>query len=432
MRIMEAVANKPNLDSEIWKKERFDVGEPMVDYIFRELEWKVSEYTKTGVVTAFDPRSPEEEKDCHRGAEMKVVGLAYSSLFPLVYDRNRVLRDKVIGVDNCFSSIGQSTAMYDVRSTQHSRISWRGLGRLNKCSERFRWLPCNDEIGPNGECWIASYINNLHPAMRNDLYREYPSDEEPEPEDEDGDDYDDRYEERSNRRQPERPEPCPYQPRQTNLHEFSRPSGSVSSQGQVIVKLANIELTPDKPKCEGRAWRIEGQPNERICATAINYYGFENNTENTLSFRHRADAYYYQAVKYGQGEFQFLRAFGFEPDLGNNDYEPITQYLGWVLCRIGRLLSFANTLQHRPGYCKILAFFLRDPSRRITSTANAPPQTGDWWIECVVATHYKYDFTPMTMDEAKAYRLELMDERSEASESENELFTRGGFALCEH
>ncbi|KAL5040948.1 hypothetical protein BDW71DRAFT_212606 [Aspergillus fruticulosus] len=95
-------------------------------------------------------------------------------------------------------------------------------------------------------------------------------------------------------------------------------------KGQVIVKLANIELTPDKPKSEGRAWRIEGQPNERICATAINYYDFENNTENTLSFRHRADAYYYPAVNYEQEEFQFLRAFGFESDLGNNDYEPIT------------------------------------------------------------------------------------------------------------
>lgn len=41
-------------------------------------------------------------------------------------------------------------------------------------------------------------------------------------------------------------------------------------------------------------------------------------------------------------------------------------------------------------------------------------------------------FAPMTMDEAKAYRLKLMDERSAYAERGNGLFEAGGFNLCEH
>ncbi|KAL4993640.1 hypothetical protein BDV10DRAFT_189787 [Aspergillus recurvatus] len=528
MRIMEAVTDKPNWDTKIrnkeitkkWRSEilqsDLDVTEPMVDYILRELEWKASEYARTGIVTAFDPgvvksdtaipqdlqeklraavrpleEISEEEKDYHPGSDMKVVDLVHPSLFPLVYGQTRVLRDKVIGVDSCFSSIGQGTVINGVRSTEHSRTNWWGLERPNTYSKRFQWLPCNVEIGPNGECRIASYINNLHPVTHKDLYRvieeiieraiplwnvsltwrvdlprripydyvEYPSDEEPEP-DEDDDDYDELYEEWRNRRQPKHPDPGPFQPPRTNWHAPVNLRDQFRDKGlQVIVKLANIELTPDKPEYEGGAWHIEGQLNERICATAIYYYDSENITENTLSFRHRANTEYFQEVHYEQGDFQFLRAFGFEPDVGNGDYEQITQDLGGVSCRMGRLLTFPNTLQHRvspfsladrskPGHRKILALFLIDPSRRIISTANVPPQREDWcneWaevtrnvlasrlpVELQAMVRENLDFTPMSMDEAKGYRLELMDERSLKSDSENELFTRGGFSLCEH
>lgn len=40
--------------------------------------------------------------------------------------------------------------------------------------------------------------------------------------------------------------------------------------------------------------------------------------------------------------------------------------------------------------------------------------------------------TFLTMDEAKAYRLELMEERSVKSESSNKAFEIGSFSLCEH
>ncbi|KAG5635662.1 hypothetical protein H0H81_010498 [Sphagnurus paluster] len=64
---------------------------------------------------------------------------------------------------------------------------------------------------------------------------------------------------------------------------------------QVIVKLANIHLTPEKPTYEGGAWHVEGKrvsslsfvlsralshvlkmQNEHICASAVYYYDSEN------------------------------------------------------------------------------------------------------------------------------------------------------------
>ncbi|KAL4773369.1 hypothetical protein BDW60DRAFT_215784 [Aspergillus nidulans var. acristatus] len=421
MQIMEAVTDKPNWDTK-----------PMIDYIFRELEWKASEYAKTGIVTAFDPGVvksdtaipqdlqkkhravvkplediSDEEKDYHPTSCRKAVDLAHPSLFPLVYGRTRVLRDKSSELTTVLTASGKG--------------AWRVLQRMNMYSERFQWLPCNVKFGPNGECQIASYINNLHPARHKNLYHiieqiitrtmplwndsvSYLSDEEPEPEYDGGEDYDERYEEWQNRRQPKRLQPCPFQP--------------------PYYCLANIELTPDKPDYGGRAWHIEDscQDNERICATAIYYYDSENITEK---------------VNYEQEGFQFLRVFGFDSDAGRDDYEQITQDLCRVLCRMGRLLTFPNTLQHRvspfsladrskPGHGKILALFLIDPSRRIVSTANIPPQRGDWSNYWTAATKDVLD------SRAKAYRVELMAERSSKSESENELFTWGGFSLCEH
>lgn len=54
---------------------------------------------------------------------------------------------------------------------------------------------------------------------------------------------------------------------------------------QVIVKLANIQLTPDKPAYDGGSWHVEGKSNEHICATTIYYYDCENVTESSLAFR---------------------------------------------------------------------------------------------------------------------------------------------------
>lgn len=58
---------------------------------------------------------------------------------------------------------------------------------------------------------------------------------------------------------------------------------------QVIVKLASIELMPEKPSYEGGSWHVEGLLNEHIAATALYYYDVENVTEARISFRTEAD-----------------------------------------------------------------------------------------------------------------------------------------------
>lgn len=68
---------------------------------------------------------------------------------------------------------------------------------------------------------------------------------------------------------------------------------------QVIVKLANIHLTPENPSYPGGSWHFEGQINEHICATALFYYDNHNVTESRLAFRCIADA-----EEYTEGGFE--------------------------------------------------------------------------------------------------------------------------------
>jgi hypothetical protein len=223
---------------------------------------------------------------------------------------------------------------------------------------------------------------------------------------------------------------------------------------QVIVKLANIELTPEKPSYDGGSWHVEGALNERIVATSLYYYSSTNITPSALSFRQSSDTNYLDDVSYRQSRHEFLpQVFGVEND------EHGMQTLGSVDTRQGRLLAFPNILQHRvepfsladtskPGHRKILALFLIDPNFRIVSTKNVPCQRADWWGEVVandkegmlsklprevsdmVVGHV--DGFPLSMEEAKATREELMAERTAFSDHVNDELESLTFSLCEH
>ncbi|KAK6512804.1 hypothetical protein TWF506_008970 [Arthrobotrys conoides] len=58
---------------------------------------------------------------------------------------------------------------------------------------------------------------------------------------------------------------------------------------KVIVKLANIVLTPENPQYDGGSWHVEAMRNERIIATGIYYYSQENITGSELQFRRTVD-----------------------------------------------------------------------------------------------------------------------------------------------
>jgi hypothetical protein len=500
-----------------------DITPNMMNWIIKEAQWKAKVFQDSKHVVAFDAGVvksdiaigedlrqmlrdavrpledvPEELKDYHPGSDDKVVDLVHPSLFPVIYGRTRILHRKLIGLEDFLNHVGEGKVLAvppEDEATATVDRDWRSVHR--PYSRKFQWLPCDVHFADNGECRIASYINNLHPKKHQPLYQviekiltqtiplwsktltlvrddykripydEVEYDEHPEPEpqpeneaDEYSNEYGQRYDEWQKREPIRRPEPDEFAPRvleaegQVNLREDFAQNGL-----QVIVKLANIELTPEKPEYEGGSWHVEGQLNEHICASAIYYYDSENITDSRLAFRQRADTEEVSSISYEQSRHEFLREiFGLDNEAAWNEGN-VTQVLGSVDTRQGRLLTFPNSLQHqvspfaladrtKPGHRKILAFFLVDPHFSIISSANVPPQQEDWWkerqevvgkllserlpAELQNMVNEGLEATPITLEEAKQYRKELMEERSNKAQEQNRDFEMGEFNLCEH
>jgi len=250
---------------------------------------------------------------------------------------------------------------------------------------------------------------------------------------------------------------------------------------QVIIKLANIQLTPEKPDYDGGTWHVEGQmvcfpiladtqpvltslcQNEHIVSTALYYYSSENITTSSLGFRQICEVDDVHDVSYEQNDNDWLGDI-----FGCENWSGAVQDVGSVETREGRLITFPNVLQHRvapfkladptkAGHRKIVAMFLVDPNIKITSTAHVPCQQQEWWWETVMATPTQIsgipkvdsgvskiplelqdgilegvDF-PFSLAEAKALRLELMEERKSFTISHGKAFENAiQFSLCEH
>lgn len=359
-------------------------------------------------------------------------------------------------------------------------------------------MPCEITFGEDETVKITSYINNLHPKFHQPTYEvleriiakivpmwdvtlsgdgfhlrpprldidgvEYdePEGERPPAENEDELHQNEIYElddawRRENQVLRNLPEPGSYSARA--FEEGDKKKNTVdlrkdfSGQGlQVIVKLANIHLTPDKPTYDGGAWHIEGQLNEHICASAIYYYDNDNLTESHLAFRERVSTDdLTQDKEYEQDEYgHFLKLYGIEQN------GPAIQTLGKVNTKEGRLITFPNVLQHKvepfeledktkPGHRKILALFLVDPYLRIPSTAHVPPQQKNWWRAMVLDLDRVTDLPPelaervvdsehdlISMDDAKALRLELMTERKLFVQYVDKRYHEEEFSFCEH
>lgn len=249
---------------------------------------------------------PEEEKDYHPGSDQRVVDLVHPSLFPVLYGRTRILRDEILTQDSYLSWSGKTETLPQPPDSEGtmSPTNW-GTRRIKLFSTKFQWLPCDVEFAEDdGEqgCRIVSYINNLNPQKHKDLYQviekvitktiplwdaslheavsepnpripyenvEYLPSSTPQP---DGEEDEEGYEAWEANRVIKQPEPQgDFQPlkrdhykwgEQLSLRELFREKGL-----QIIVKLANIELTPDKPRYEGGTWHVEGQLVSLPCST---------------------------------------------------------------------------------------------------------------------------------------------------------------------
>ena len=200
--------------------------------------------------------------------------------------------------------------------------------------------------------------------------------------------------------------------------------------------------------------------NEHIVATALYYYSTENITTSALTFRQLCEREDFEMnVEYEQSDDQWLTDI-----FGCENWKGAVQHVGSVETREGRLLTFPNILQHRvepfkladptkPGHRKIVALFLVDPNLKVTSTAHVPCQQQEWWWERVMATKSQptskapisrvpielqdgiledVDF-PFSLKEAKALRLELMEERKDFTLRYRDNFENSvTFSLCEH
>ncbi|KIO24287.1 hypothetical protein M407DRAFT_26303 [Tulasnella calospora MUT 4182] len=148
--------------------------------------------------------------------------------------------------------------------------------------------------------------------------------------------------------------------------------------------------------------------------------------------------------------------------LGSKENGSSNQPVGAVKTFVNRCIAFPNTYQHqvssfklvdptKPGHRKIVALFLVDPEDRLPSTSDIPPQQSDWTREAIFealvrGNHRMKAPLPvelvdmvadrvdnvMTLEEAKAYRLELMDERAAFVDVVDEQHFCTTFNFCEH
>lgn len=379
---------------------------------------------------------PEAELDWHPGSDGQVLDLVHPSLFCLVK-----------GVS------GEPERAWLNPTDRFSRYEF---------SEKFQWLPTDVDVSESGDVAFRSYVNNVHPQTHRELASVLPDlfaamrplwervltdlrhprppritadpygwyDSEPQyPNKSDYSDdaaytaartaFDEALDDWWENRHPVVPDAPAFAP-----PEPPDDADRVDLRGrrlQVIVKLATIHLTPDRPEYPGGSWHVEGMMNERIVSTGIYYWDSENITESQLSFRAALDD-----PEYEQNDDPGMReVYGLE------DEDALNQVLGSASTPAGRCLAFPNTLQHRvgsfrladparPGHRKILAFFLVDPSTTIVSTSDVPPQQP--WS----------DTSTMTLEQAKEYREELMRERKFFVDEHNEQLYEREFSLCEH
>ncbi|KFY32862.1 hypothetical protein V495_08667 [Pseudogymnoascus sp. VKM F-4514 (FW-929)] len=200
---------------------------------------------------------------------------------------------------------------------------------------------------------------------------------------------------------------------------------------QVIVKMATIELTPEKPDFPIGGWHVEGQMNERICATALYYLDSENVTPSHLSFRMQT-SYYQEELQdvTGQDQYNWLEhVYGTALGPSGGVASACLQPFGSVETKQGRLLAFPNVFHHRvspfklqdptkPGHRRFIALWLVDPHQRIVSTGNVPPQRLDWWADAVFGANANTgDMPPEVLELLEDYRPAKKSQKQEVNQN---------------
>ncbi|KAJ2032080.1 hypothetical protein IW146_009080 [Coemansia sp. RSA 922] len=372
---------------------------------------------------------PDRQKDWYPEGQSRVLNLVDPSLYPLIYSRSWLCRQSR-------TSTQAAPTLDTSRDFPGSLAKWRqALGGTEdsgsgyylpiiKCcgdiceSRGFAWLPSEFRVDDNGTVAIESYINNLHPVRHAALYSiiasvfskflslleqvvtdlvyprqprvkpdasKYYRSDKPMP-DKDSDDCD-RWKEEAEFVPPQ-PEP---------FVKPARPVNPYSLRGrrlQTIVKMSNVELTPENPEYSDKDWKLAGLANERIVATCVYFYNVANIAPACLRFREAINSWDFEADDSDVNSV--VKVYGLDADEIDDAYF-LSQEVGSVGIKDGRCLVFPSIYQHKmpvlkledstkPGHCKMLTFYVMDPSTRIPSTEIVPPQQQDWWMEDVLSS----------------------------------------------
>lgn len=385
------------------------------------------------------------EKDYHPGSDKQVVDLIHPSLYCYVENFSLILNENLVDKEFLPLPINEP-------ERKKVRADWM---EMDAPSRLFRWLPSDVICDENGKIKFDSYINNLHPTEHSKLYNTlekilekflpmfnkcltdlanwkgpiinmsehqfYESYENPS-ESNDVDNEEEAYENWQKSRQL-----LPLKVPKFQVSQMTHKIDLKSHKLQIIVKLANIELTPENSKYNGGSWHIEGIDEERIIASGIYYHEMDNITESKLTFRQMiSDPPYEQDDEKGVKEIFDLE-----------DEKELNQIVGDVITRKGRCIVFPNIYQHKvepfelidntkEGFRKILVFFLVDPTVSIVSTKNIAPQQESW--KDIDTNERK----TMSKEQAQEFREKLMFERKYSRDKFQSEFYERSFSLCEH
>ncbi|CAH6722763.1 hypothetical protein CLIB1444_11S00584 [[Candida] jaroonii] len=399
-----------------------------------------------------------KEKDYHPGSNNQVLDLVHPSLYPYQYGKTPTI------TDNGIELVPYSDEVKNFKF---------GVSKY-LMSDKYQWLPSLLTL-KDGNFSFASYINNLHPKYQG-LYKSIESIfnlsipglnfilsrtisnqvvriEVPPGEKAYTDEFnqkvkdlwsDDSLSDEVFMQERDRLEESKIYNLKELKFEYVKPEMAQFDLRdfedlKVIVKLADIELTPENPYYKGGSWHVEGTINEDIVATILYYYDTENIGESRLSFRTTfEDPVYEQNDKFYCNHF-----YGMENDC------IMSRNLGSVECKEDRLLIFPNIFQHhvdpfelvdksKPGHRKILCMFLVDPYNDLVKTTyQVPPQQPDWQdlVDGEIKEKIRNLGTqwPIPLEEMKTVREDLMEERSIKDLYDDLIppFNRE-FSLCEH
>ncbi|KAJ2256877.1 hypothetical protein GGI13_001062 [Coemansia sp. RSA 455] len=415
---------------------------------------------------------PDHQKDWYPNDRSRVLNLIDPSLFLLIYSRSKLYRQTsrspqaALSLEDSGEFPGSLEEWHKVlNATEGGESDYHlptGHGRYwSYNADKFSWLPSEFRVDDDGAVTIASYVNNLHPVKHAAVYPiiasvfsnflplleqvvtdlvyprqprvkpdrdKYYKSDEPLPDRNDG-----YYEEGlilwKDRATFVHPQPEPFvTPARPVI-----PYKLCGRRLQAIVKMSNVELTSKRSIYGGKDWSVAGLANERIIATGVFFYDVANTAPASLGFREAICSWGFEAEQFDIESV--VKAYGIEPSQGGEE-DPISQELGSVGIKNGRCVVFPNIHQYKfpklklanktkPGHCKMLTFYVVDPSTRIPSTEIVPPQQQDWYFEDVLEFEpfrslpqlivdgilAKVDI-PISLKEAKKTRLQVRQDEA--------------------